>query len=536
MGGNYSSLPVAPTDFQYFLMYFWHSDTIKLALANEFVIDVIRQAISQCWHIGIQNEQLCEDNSYEIILYGKPFKSGGSRDEAIQTRRFCCKMLADLRKFGWTLVTTSDLSRTDDRSALFFHRNSLENRESPVVCVSLSWTDSLQLINAPTELKAIFKDTVHRSYWLGVQEEHDYGLDFEIKLQQNPWNTSIFETSVCGRKLLLDIVRRFERRGFLFYGTTNVKETADSLFFIYDDQYPAGRGDYIMVSLDQTDKLRLFSCPQNLIDATRSEIEQYWRKGLRNETNSGVVFEFQMGGYPWNAEGKDNVGSRFFILMLLQKYLSMGWCLITCMDITRKQNDKSVFIFKSCRPVSLAHFCISLNETDKFRLLNAPKEIVDLTRRAISQGWPQGIKDENEYYGSHQFVLRGYPFGESLGNEFLLARCMMLLVLKALTESGWRIICSADISSKVHCGSEGDFSEDVHSWYFVYTGNTAESSIINSHETSSAMTVPSAPPVEGDSDDLPSYSEAAQQANATEIDNRDLPTYSEANTEYFKSI
>lgn len=76
-------------------------------------------------------------------------------------------------------------------------------------------------------------------------------------------------------KLLLDIVLRFELPDYLLYGTVNFKETTDSLFFFYDKQHPAERCEYIMVNLNQMERLRLFDCPKNLIDATRSEIEQY---------------------------------------------------------------------------------------------------------------------------------------------------------------------------------------------------------------------------------------------------------------------
>lgn len=473
MGSHHSMLPKASTDFPYFFLYFSYSDTITLALANKHVITTIRQSVVQCWFKGIQEEGLCEDGSYKIKLHGNPFKAADSDDEANQTKRICCRILSDLRNLGWTLATTSDLSRCDDRSTLFFQRSLLENESSLMICLSLSALNSLQLINAPEDLKAIFKDTVYRNYWVGVLEERTIKWDCEIKLNGTPWHTDDMEQSVCGRKLILNIFQRFDQAGFHFYGTINLKHTADCIFFVCDQDQSLS-GNYLVVSLHQMDILRLINCPSNIVESTKTLIEEHWSKGLANETKSYDAYEFKLKGYPWWTNGKDAVMARCFITMLFQNFFTMGWRLVASLDISRGLTDKIVLVFHSCIPKNLPHFCISLNGFGKIRLLNAPKEIVGLTRDAVTESWPEGIKEESDHFGTYQFILEGTPWCDRGSNdEYLLGRCMMLLVLKNLMENGWRVVCSADVSGKeYHNDSESDDSEDVVSWFLAFTGDT----------------------------------------------------------------
>lgn len=159
--------------------------------------------------------------------------------------------------------------------------------------------------------------------------------------------------------------------------------------------------------------------------------------------------------------------------MLFQSLLSVGWCVVTGLDISRRLNDKGVFVLKTCQPASLMHFCISLNETDKIRLINAPQDMPAVARQVFAEGWPYGVQRESNYYGSHEFKLNASPWSSYGGNEYLVARCMMCLMMRALMERGWRIVCSADVSAKYHASDNGpDYPLDVHSWFVVYTGNT----------------------------------------------------------------
>lgn len=478
MGGQYSDLPKPPDDFPYCLIYFCY-DSLYMAFANDQVVETIRRAILQHWSKGIQAESSSEYGCYYFKMHGTPFAEGGSTESALQTQRMCCKMLSDLNAKGWTLSASSDLSRTPGNSTLFFQQSSIENKHTQMVCVSFSNFNGLHLVGAPDHLKPIFKEAAVQGYASGIEKERLIGADYELKLRGQPWSGENSETGSQAKRMLLEIFRKFDQVGFQYYGTANLRGTTDCIFFIGDERYPPGQHKFAVVSLNQTDTLRLIECPSNLIDCTKNLVQQYWRHGLReqNDLRNGI-YEFTFNGSPWWATEEDAVSARFFISMMFQKYMSLGWCLVTSLDICTRKSDKSIFIFKSCQPKTIIHFCLSLNQVDKIRLINAPRDMVDVISQAVAEGWPPGIKFEGAFIGSHQIKLQGDAWGGGTGNEWLLARCMMAFVLKALTERGWRVVCSADVSAKYHQNSDKwVYPLDVHSWFIAYSGNAEAATV-----------------------------------------------------------
>lgn len=294
MGGNFSALPQAPANFPYFSLTFRMQDKIKMTLADNQVVGVVRNAVIQFWSPGIQVDGVDKDGSYEIKFNGLPFCKAGSHESAIQSKKVCCKILSDLHALGWRLMVCSDLSRTTDLTTWFFQKATVESKPQLVVCVSLSSQDSLQLINAPESLRPAFKEAVSTGYSYGIQEERPYGQDFEVKLRGYPWNSANLEEGIFARRLILELFRKFDQNRFQFYGTANLKGTADCIFFMYDDQQAPGASQYMMISLNQNDRIRLIDSPQNVIDATRQILNQYWKNGLQAESNLNLAWEFKV--------------------------------------------------------------------------------------------------------------------------------------------------------------------------------------------------------------------------------------------------
>ena len=51
-----------------------------------------------------------------------------------------------------------------------------------------------------------------------------------------------------------------------------------------------------------------------------------------------------------------------------------GWSMKATFDISRKPNDKSVFLFERCESAKLKFACLALSDTDTIRLLNFPSQ------------------------------------------------------------------------------------------------------------------------------------------------------------------
>ncbi|KAG0205046.1 hypothetical protein BGX28_003210 [Mortierella sp. GBA30] len=91
--------------------------------------------------------------------------------------------------------------------------------------------------------------------------------------------------------------------------------------------------------------------------------------------------------------------------------------------------------------------CITLNETDKIRLIGTPPEITRPMRLAITASWGGPIQKECNYSGAHEFKLLGNPwFGQ--GAEAVRARRLITGVLRVMAQHGWNLIQSADVSKK----------------------------------------------------------------------------------------
>jgi len=91
--------------------------------------------------------------------------------------------------------------------------------------------------------------------------------------------------------------------------------------------------------------------------------------------------------------------------------------------------------------------CITLNMTDRLRLLQFPPDVINVVRDGLKGSWQRGIQDERIYAGAHEFKLRGNPW-MAQGSEAAPARVMLTAVISCLYHQGWSLIGSTDVSKK----------------------------------------------------------------------------------------
>ena len=132
---------------------------------------------------------------------------------------------------------------------------------------------------------------------------------------------------------------------------------------------------------------------------------------------------------------------------------------------------KSTFFFRTSPTLKLTPFrssCLSLNDTDKIRVIDMKKNLVDIIRRCIKSSWLPGIVSENDFYGSLEFDLNGNPFSTSgSSNESIYTCQMMMIILAALEVEGLQFYTSADLSGKCETRNKETYSVDLHSWFFI---------------------------------------------------------------------
>ena len=146
-----------------------------------------------------------------------------------------------------------------------------------------------------------------------------------------------------------------------------------------------------------------------------------------------------------------------------------GWSLYATCDLTKHLGNKSTFFFRSkpIEPKTLINFCVSLNESDKIRLIDHNMTLIEQVRQALMQGWPKGIQKESDYNSSWQFKLFGYPFQSyESSSDHIYASVMMIFILNSIETMGFRLLCSADVSGKYVQNENSSYCVDLHSWFF----------------------------------------------------------------------
>ena len=197
-----------------------------------------------------------------------------------------------------------------------------------------------------------------------------------IKLSGTPWCPNGSET-VSSKVILQTLVNDLYLNQWNLYGNSNLKSSANTLFFEYNPSIAPGliAASHLTVSLNKNDTLRLIGIPQNLISVIRETIQACWLRGIQAESNYFGSWEFKLCGNPWWASGTEAVDSRYLILKLIECLQQYGWTIIASIDSSRKPSDKSSLLFRLSQPRRSQVFCVSLNENDKLRLVNVPDNI-----------------------------------------------------------------------------------------------------------------------------------------------------------------
>ena len=378
MGGNQSNLPPRPPGFEYMCIAIRAPDKLRIILGSDYEASIIRQVIQETWPKGIQRETFQLNEVHEFKLKGFPFSKMTSQSDAISSRRMAERILHRLYRDGWRLQISSNLTRTTDLTTWFFRKVPVASFPfKPFLIVGLSSYDSLMVLNAPTDLHKLFKDAIEKTWPKGIQQWTYENEVLLVKLKGYPWQPD-GEDTVHSRVVLQTIIGDLLQKQWKLYGNSNLKSAANTLFFEHDPNMPLGQPSppQFTISLNTHDLIRVISAPESLVSAVRSTIQSFWLKGIQKESRYAESWEFKLKGNPWWASGDEAVESRFLILKLMETLQAYGWSPVTGIDSSRKLSDKSSLLFRQSQPRQSPFFCLSLNETDKLRLINASEDVI----------------------------------------------------------------------------------------------------------------------------------------------------------------
>ena len=369
------------------------------------------------------------------------------------------------------MLVSSDLAQTTDLTTWMFHREATEVAQFHFACIGISSTDKLMFIGFPSALNQIFETVVAQNWPKTIQKVRLIGDTLEIKLTGNPWLSEEGSESIQSRTLIKALINVLDHQHWLLYGSSNLKDTADTIFFRYDPYVPVDGSRFagFVIGLSRNDRLQVIDAHPQIVDCVRNVLLQYWPHGLQKEKQKFNADEFKLYGNPWWSDGQDGISARFVMCKLFEALMSIGWRVQIAIDLTRRLNDKSVFTFQQSVPVTAPIFCLSLNYTDRIRFINAPQDVMEILSAEIRKYWLFGVGKEGPCGTSREIRLNGNPWSYGIGgHDGAHGRVLLCHLLRVCASIGWFIILSADVSAKyAKRDNEPDYPIDVHSWWFM---------------------------------------------------------------------
>ena len=328
----------------------------------------------------VQKETFELNGVYKYRLKGNPFSPLSSSSEAIACRRMAKRILNRLYRLGWKLQMTSNLCQGLDLATWIFKKVPVpEFTPPPFLVVDLNNLDSLMILNAPSELHQVFKDTIEKS-WPSRTENWTVDNDvLSVKLKGKPW-LPVVEDTGHSRVMLQEVISNLIRKQWSLYGNSNIRADSNTFFFEHNPtmvpcEHPPPT--LFIITFNVNDVLRLIGLPESLVPVIQSTIQSAWSKGIQQESHYAGSYQFKLKGCPWWASGNEAVESRRLIVMkLMEVLLAHGWSPITAFDSSRKWCDKRSLLFRQTQPQNTPFLCLSPYLNEKLRFINAPEDVI----------------------------------------------------------------------------------------------------------------------------------------------------------------
>lgn len=472
MGSSSSSELKPPADFKYFAIQISFADRLKIIAANSEVIEKTEYVLDKHWGIESFNSSL-GFNEYQIK--GNPFEPSETQD--VDAKFFICTLIKQYYLIGWHVKKSCDFKYHVDagRGSDMIIFEKMNPIKTSIICISLNDTDKIRVL-APKEIWAPIRAMIDKFWPLGIEQERILNNSFEFKLAGEPFGSTQINgiESYYTAGLINGFFSALYHLGYIYLATIdsgNRESDINALYFRYaldevQEEENINR-QFFAVTLNKTDRIRMVSVLPDLASSMKSMMPKLWIHGVKKVKESNGTIEFTLNGNPWNSRGEESLDARELIANLIHVLSQYDWSYYATCMISENIDDKAALFFryKTMKPILTT--CVSLDETDKIRLISENKKLKSIIRDSIKSSWPKGIESETSYFGSYQFQLKGNPFALD-GSNIEYASYMMLNILHGLESNGIKMITSIDATGKYKInekvGSIAPVSLDT--WYF----------------------------------------------------------------------
>ncbi|KAF8974066.1 hypothetical protein BGZ46_009821 [Entomortierella lignicola] len=199
-------------------------DKLRLIATPRELTLPVRQAIEGSW--GPVQRETVLNNAHEFKLLGNPWLGHGPA--SVKSRKVITAVLKTMAIHGWNIIQSTDVSkRESDKDTLYFESVvAPDAAQVEMFSMSFNWMDRIRLIEPPTHIVTVIRETIISSWTPGICQEQDYHESHEFKLNGKPfWPNS--EETITARIMLGQVLVALRAHGFKLYTSVDINVGKD---------------------------------------------------------------------------------------------------------------------------------------------------------------------------------------------------------------------------------------------------------------------------------------------------------------------
>jgi hypothetical protein len=206
--------------------------------------------------------------------------------------------------------------------------------ETAFASISLHKSNKIRFLQFENDDIVGVREVINHFWPQKLHSEREYAASYEFKLHGNPWGGQGNE-AVPARIVMREIFAYLYSVGWILHVTTDVSKKPfekDTLIFRNQGK-PPPPADWLAISFNQRDRLRLIGADENLIAAFKLLMKnmRLWDSdGWKDECLN--AFEIRLHDHPWVATGEDTVTARALLLKMLETLEHHGWSVYCSLD------------------------------------------------------------------------------------------------------------------------------------------------------------------------------------------------------------
>ncbi|KAJ3382229.1 hypothetical protein HDU92_004885 [Lobulomyces angularis] len=364
---------------------------------------------------------------------------------------------------------------------------------------------NIRVISAPIQAEGIVKEVVS-SCSPGLQKSQIYADFPEFQINGSPFWSNDDNSIAKLQHLMTYLLESLRNAGYFVYHAVSLSTglssgenggtmKTDTLFFStgidlsseISDTFTASSSSsfnnenttttsssVFSLALYSSDKIYLTNFPNQLYPLFIQTINSNWPEIQQENTITSETRMIKLKGNPWLGRGEDSVSSRLLVTRIFQFLNNLGFKYMTSVDIFKRPfaKDANFFLIPNNNAIFAINnyfeepnffnqkkkiFCLSINESDKIRLFDAPKNVIECVSNCIRDHWPGGIQRQRDYAGFPEFKLKGFIW-KCFEDNTVNKEIFLIHLIKNLNNIGFEFFCSGNFNCGKSSGGDNAYT------------------------------------------------------------------------------